>query len=1321
MKTPLLTILFLVLTKLLSAQVAIPDTAFRNYIQSFSYRAIVGTELDTTNPIITSFEKISIGSPNMKDLEGIQYFKNLKDLNVFYHISHLPVLPPGLKKLQMGFNGDTLNIQGQSLEELVIYSDSIKYIAALPSSLRQLRISGKNPLKQIVVNDSLERLVLWGNTKLDSIDVSGNKMNTLEFFGCRINYIKNLPSQLKMLNIGSCYVPSVDNLPSSLEVLSMYYDTVFSFNLNPSLKYFRVTDCNLTTLPLLPSGLEYLNCGRNLIDSVLNLPPGLDTLICGNDSLRYFEFPDSLSVLSISGSDSITEIASLKKLRSFDCSRTGITCLPKLNDELEVIGTSLSCIPNYPPLLIANIPLCTGKFSYIENISPACDDDSLICLASATSYLWNTGDTTNYLDSACRGIYSCETVDTKNCYLKGTVNLNGALSVNVIPDYDCVGCINNARTEVTGGTPPYTFQWGTIPPNNIHPYTTQNIGHECGQCDNYFDVFCLVTDANGDTMSGSFSLNPPDESYGASGEWENNSVTCPKSKDGIVQESVPCPCAPCHITLYWETGLGVGTVGYDPMNPCTNEMAIIHMVSQSDVCYRTNVTLPDCNGSMGRVRPYSTSPNVCYVNVTDTSRLNWYDPDYLPNNNMFICEYIIEDGHNNAVVVGIDTVVFLDSACAFVWPGDANNNGVADNVDLLYVGFSLQYMEVGRYNPSELWTPQVAADWINYILPGNVNAKHADCNGDGIVTESDTNAIVMNFGQTHSRNTFPQAIAGVEAVTIDFPDIVKEGVTNVADVILGDSTTATQWTYGVAFNVSYDPSLIDPSSVMFQLDSSWLGESNSMMMIQHNDATGNLSIGITRKDFSDRAGCGRIGSLYFKPLISGSSVLFSTSDVVKSQSWGEVVPLNGSVDSVFVSGCDVTSVAVNNSCTSWCNASITITTTGFVGTEHYDWNMFQGDSTHCIPVFNNTYFAGNLPTGLYNCIITDTTGCADTVSVNAYSDSVSLTVTAIYLRESCTACDGYLHLNVTGGNMPYIYDWSNSWTFPAGYNMNSKDLDTLCLDGLDLNSIITDAGGCTVEYNDVFIDDNCYPSVLVEQVEPACEGDGNGSACLGYSPSSLVDCYPLSVFWEGHAPCMDPSACCLNSISAGDYNFITISSSGCDTSVYPVTVPEVIYNISLQTTPEVCGMCNGTAVMLINGNPVSNVDWMHSDFSFTADMDSVICMGDTVYYSWYDGTCTVGGEYISDSCLVSVDDYISLQNIRLMPNPNSGIFILTLPVGYKEYELEILNYQGQEVHHQFIKTASSSIEMDLADFAKGIYFCRITSNNKAVVLRWIKE
>ena len=79
-----------------------------------------------------------------------------------------------------------------------------------------------------------------------------------------------------------------------------------------------------------------------------------------------------------------------------------------------------------------------------------------------------------------------------------------------------------------------------------------------------------------------------------------------------------------------------------------------------------------------------------------------------------------------------------------IWPGDTDNNGIVDTLDILPIGIYFRSTGDARENISYNWMAnEFPALWEDEA------AAPADCNGDGIVDISDVLAIGLNMGKSH--------------------------------------------------------------------------------------------------------------------------------------------------------------------------------------------------------------------------------------------------------------------------------------------------------------------------------------------------------------------------------------------------------------------------------------------------------------------------------------------------------------------------------------------------------------------------------------------
>jgi len=157
-----------------------------------------------------------------------------------------------------------------------------------------------------------------------------------------------------------------------------------------------------------------------------------------------------------------------------------------------------------------------------------------------------------------------------------------------------------------------------------------------------------------------------------------------------------------------------------------------------------------------------------------------------------------------------------------LWPGDANNSGVTNCVDLLYIGVGYNENGPSRPNATTLWQEQdINTLWPEYYLDNTTNYAYGDCNGDGVINDNDVNmAIKANYYLQHTSNNIIVDADGFEPSSATSPILeinpdvttVSEGDEVKIELNLGDANLPIDDFYGVAMVVSYDRPYIDMSA-----------------------------------------------------------------------------------------------------------------------------------------------------------------------------------------------------------------------------------------------------------------------------------------------------------------------------------------------------------------------------------------------------------------------------------------------------------------------------------------------------------------------------
>jgi len=222
----------------------------------------------------------------------------------------------------------------------------------------------------------------------------------------------------------------------------------------------------------------------------------------------------------------------------------------------------------------------------------------------------------------------------------------------------------------------------------------------------------------------------------------------------------------------------------------------------------------------------------------------------------------------------------LGAQAQVMWPGDANNSGKVNAVDLLFVGLAYNAKGPARSNASTQWQGQNFTPWSQFF-PNGLNYAYADGNGDGEIDDDDLDdAIERNFGLEHGTIKGDGFVRGQKGQAPQLKlsttqNIVAPGATIEIDLVLGDATQNVSTFYGIAVQMAYTSRLVRSSNFEDE-NSPWFegqGEDTEDFYIS-NAATGLAELAITRKNQQSISGFGRMGKikLVIEDIIVGKPV-----------------------------------------------------------------------------------------------------------------------------------------------------------------------------------------------------------------------------------------------------------------------------------------------------------------------------------------------------------------------------------------------------------------------------------------------------------------
>ena len=278
--------------------------------------------------------------------------------------------------------------------------------------------------------------------------------------------------------------------------------------------------------------------------------------------------------------------------------------------------------------------------------------------------------------------------------------------------------------------------------------------------------------------------------------------------------------------------------------------------------YSWNMVTPPSNGML----EFNRGSHVYACGVASGKRMTIYTPTTgFVGNDRFVLEYCINDGPCKEVAVNM-SVLPLDGDCGCrgsdcVWPGDANNDGKVSVSDILSIGYNYGEIGTARTSSDDEWSSNHAEDW-SFDQEGSedLNNKYADSNGDGIINSDDADALYIHLDNYN--NITADEVNPLKDIPLIFVETssgpYEAGDVATLDVYLGTTERPAIDVKGVVFATQFPTDKVDPNSIKFTLDESWIG-AGSTILSATSSQNGLLEVGISRTSDRGVFGGDRIG------------------------------------------------------------------------------------------------------------------------------------------------------------------------------------------------------------------------------------------------------------------------------------------------------------------------------------------------------------------------------------------------------------------------------------------------------------------------------
>ena len=805
------------------------------------------------------------------------------------------------------------------------------------------------------------------------------------------------------------------------------------------------------------------------------------------------------------------------------------------------------------------------------------------------SFLWNNSSILEDLTDLPAGNYIVTVTDGDGCTITESITITEpqVLSVMLTPSLASCGIDDGSISlTVLGGTQPYSYSWSN----------GANVEDPSNMFAGTYDV--LVTDANGCTISGSATIenpNPPVLSF------TSTDVNCHAGIDGTI--SLDISGGSGQYIIDWSDDDWDGVANPNAMSAGT----YIVTVTDSDNCSATETitinepaeplaiqelgivqaTCGNANGSVdidvsGGTAPYTynwsngttnqdannLTPGVISVTVTDAND----------------CETSESFNVSEPNALQIDSAVPSDVLC---------NGGNDGSIAVAVIGGSMPY--------SYLWASGEITEDLNN-LPA----------GDYVLTVSDNDGCTVSISVTVNE---PEALSA-SAIPSTASCGLADG--NINLIVQGGTSPYTYvWDNGAVVE--------DPQNLFANTYSVIVTDANGCTIAASaevvNPNSPELSTSFTDVNCKD----GNDGSIALT--ITGGSGIYTidwSEDAVDGQDNPTTLTAgdytvtvtdseNCSVTESFtISEPEALALVIDDIQEAVCgepNGSVSVSISG--GTTPYSYLWSNDEVTEDI---------SNIFPGVYSLTVTDANGCELIQSFNV-TEPNALQADGTPSAVLCNGGDdGSVNINVTGGNLPYTFLWTNGAT--------TEDISDLMAGNYTVT--ITDGDGCTFTFATEVTEPDAI-EITSTIVEAVCN-EANGSISMVVIGGTT----PYMYDWDNADDVEDPQ-----NLFAGTYNVTVTDANGC-TAVHTetVTTPNGLAVSAVETDANCNGDANGAVdASVVGGIPPYQYLWTNG--ATTEDITDVAAGSYTLIVTDMDG-CTV-------SITATVDEPAALISIADQP------------------------------------------------------------------------
>ncbi len=776
-----------------------------------------------------------------------------------------------------------------------------------------------------------------------------------------------------------------------------------------------------------------------------------------------------------------------------------------------------------------------------------------------TTYLWNNGDTNEDLTGVAGGTYNLTATDSKGCtaVIGATVDQPLALFLNIaqFSDLRCNGDSAGAiDVTANGGIPPYGYLWSN------GAATEDVVGLVLG---NYT---VTVTDANGCTQTVSQQINEPSALVTSV---TGTNVDCFGGANGTADLEVSGGTSP--YTYLWSTfatsqdvtGLsgGVHTVVVTDYNGCqkSESITIAEPAPLVVTTVPTSITCANANDGAIDVTVTGGTPNYTYQwNSGQTTQ----DLAGLGDGT-----YILTVTDANSCTATVTETMVNPSAISYSFVvthprcfGEANGA-----VDLIPSGGVPPY----SYTWSNAATTQDIDSLTNGIYVVNITDSKG-CNVSASATVLDplplyTSGFIKNVTCNGYNDGFIDitGYGGTQPYTFNWSSGQQtEDIGSLSGGPYNVSVTDYKGCQVASLYVVQEPTILSLAIVSTPPVCTGTKTANVAVIptggtkpyeyLWNNFVTDSSQTGVSGGKYvvlvTDSSGCHAYDSVE----------IFDPVPIV----------INGTVTDVLCNGTST--------------GAVNVTTAG--GTPSYTFNWSNGNGTEDLT---------NVSFGTYTITVTDSKLCTAAKSFNIQQPLAMFTNVSYYEPSCGGSNNGFVAVDVTGGVIPYMYNWSNGQTGATATNLFSGTYTLTVTDKNSCTATVTaNLGGPTeVTVTTTATNSKCYNS---------SDGTITANAAGGVPPYTyeVNGVIQVSNVFTGLAP--------------GDYIVSVRDANGCEaTATFTIAAPAAITVDLVAPTPVILEGMSTQLFATASSSPATVVAYywspIDSGFNFSGCNDPNLC------------------------------------------------------------------------------------------------------------------